>query len=68
MQATQHNTPSAPNGQPTQPTDNRITWLQAKIEHYQGEVTRLESALVHARAVLKGHQIWLAEAQKAGER
>lgn len=48
--------------------DNRIAWLQAKIDHYQSEVARLEAELTHARALLKGHQMWQAEAQKAGER
>lgn len=53
-----------------QQTDNQITqaWLQAKIDHYQAEVMRLERELVHVRASLKGHQIWLAEVQKRGER
>lgn len=58
---------------PAQPqqTDNQITqeWLQAKVDHYQAEVIRLERELIHARASLKGHQVWLAEVQqKAGER
>jgi hypothetical protein len=66
--AGQTGNPTPGNGQP--PTnDNRTTlaWLQAKIDLYQTEVIRLERELVHARASLKGHQLWFAEAQQRGE-
>jgi hypothetical protein len=58
-------------GQSGKPTnDNQITqaWLQAKVNHYRAEVARLELELVHARASLAGHQIWLAAVQQRGER
>lgn len=56
---------STQNQESPDPT-NTAAWLQAKIELYQAEVTRLEAQLEHAKMLLKGHQIWLAEAQKAG--
>lgn len=46
---------------------NAAAWLQTKIELYQAEVTRLEAQLKHAQILLKGHQIWLAEIEKAGQ-
>lgn len=47
---------------------NAAQWLEAKIELYQAEVTRLEAQLKHAQILLRGHQIWLDEVkQKAGQ-
>lgn len=51
-------------GQSSQTNDNRITWLQDKIRFYTSEVERLEKELKHNQALLRGHQIWLAEVQK----
>lgn len=54
----------------TPQTDNRIApipWLRGKIEYYTAEVTRLESELNHVRILLRGHQIWLAEAERRNE-
>ncbi len=48
--------------------DDPTVWLENRIEFYTSEVARLERELAHARALLKGHQIWLTEAQKVGER
>lgn len=44
--------------------DNLIPWLQDKISLYESEVTRLESELTAACAILRGHQLWLAEVQR----
>ena len=53
---------------------NAAEWLADKISHYQAEVTRLEaearhveSELLHAKVLLRGHQTWLQDIErKAG--
>ena len=52
------------NGQTAPDPTNASAWLQAKVEQYQAEVTRLEAELKHAQILLKGHKIWLSEIRK----
>lgn len=67
--STQNLPQTAHNGQSQAPAPdptNAAAWLQAKINHYQAEITRLEKELKVAKVLLRGHQTWLQDIERKG--